>query len=138
MLPLLVAEGNHNLFQEGEGLINELGFNQGFSLRTSLLCPLRACQIDQVNLTHHNLLATLDPTPRLQMQGKDAMTPATGNVQLMLGHGPVVLALKEHLQSFLLIIAHFFCQPFNKYVAFLVLLDCQVWFAILVEQEEIV
>lgn len=135
VLSLLVTEGNNNLFQERKRLVDKLGFNQSFSFRACFFSSLRSSQINQVDLTHNNFFTTLNSTSSFQMQSKYTMTPATSNIQFMLSNSSIILSLKKHLQSFLLIFANFFCQSFYKYVTFLILLNCKTCFVAMVKQK---
>ena len=134
MITLFLRKSNDNLFEERKWLVDELGFNECFSLTACFFSSLTSCQIYKINFAHDNFFWAFDFTSDFKMNCKNAMTSGTVSVEFMLSDSTIILSLKKHLKGFFLIFCRFFRKTFDNNIAFWILLNVHLVLIIFVEE----
>ena len=101
MVPPPVAEGEDDLLEVAETLVDVPGLVQLAAIGARLLRALRTGQIDEVKLREDESLGTLDPRARLDVQRKDGVGAGGVRVELVRSVSTVRLSLEQLLESVL-------------------------------------
>mmetsp|Transcript_12063 Transcript_12063/g.29220 ORF Transcript_12063/g.29220 Transcript_12063/m.29220 type:complete len:309 (+) Transcript_12063:2006-2932(+) len=102
MVARLVRQRAHNLLQKCERLVDEARLLQSSALAVCLLQSLGAREVHQMKLRTRDLLARLDSTSAVDVDGEDGVTSARRFVECVLGEGLLGIPLEKDVQSHLL------------------------------------
>ena len=117
----LGGEGDDDLLEVGERLVDEHRLGAQLAHRLRLLQPLRAREVDQVELAPRDDARRVDARAHPQVDREDGVAARRVAVELVVGDLPVGLALEEQRERLLLRRHRLVAQVLHVAVAALVL-----------------